>query len=65
MVKNLPTTKKGTQSQCSGTIQRDGVGWEVEGGFRIGGTDVHPWLIHVNVRQKPSHCYQVIIIQLN
>ena len=25
------------------------VGW---GGFRIGGTHVHPWLIHVDVWQK-------------
>ena len=31
-------------------------GWNGEGGergFRTGGTDIHPWLIHVNVWQKP------------
>ena len=44
----------------------EGWGWEGGGrGVQDRGTDVHPWLIHVNVRQKPSHCYQVIIIQLN
>ena len=44
--------KQGTQSQCSETTQRDGVGREVEGGAQDGRTYVHPWLIHVNVRQK-------------
>ena len=33
--------------------QRDGVGREVGGGFRLGGTHVHPWVIHVDVWQKP------------
>ena len=28
--------KQGTQSQCSGTTQRDRVGREVGGGFRMG-----------------------------
>ena len=27
-------------------------GWDGEGGGR-GAGDVHPWLLHVNVRQKP------------
>jgi len=31
----------------------DGVGSEEGGGFRMGGTNVQPWLIHVNVWQKP------------
>jgi len=30
--------KEGTQSKCTGTTQRDGVGREVEGGFRMGDT---------------------------
>ena len=30
-------TKQGTQSQCSGTTQRDKVGREVGGVFRMGG----------------------------
>ena len=41
-------------------------GWDGEGGgrgLRDGGTHVHPWLIHVNVRQKPPHC-KVINLQL-
>ena len=29
--------KQGTQSQCSGTTQSDGVGREVGGGFRVRG----------------------------
>ena len=41
--------KQGTQSQCSGTTQRDRVEREVGGGFRIRGTHVYPWLIHVDI----------------
>ena len=44
--------KQGTQSRCSGTTQRDGMGKEVGGGFQDRGTDVHLWLIHVDVWQK-------------
>ena len=37
-------------------------GWNGEGGGR--GTDVHPWLIHVDVWQKtPQYC-KVITFQL-
>ena len=42
-----------------------GMGW---GGRREGGsgwgTDVHPWLIHVNVWQKPLQYCKVISLQL-
>ena len=56
--------KQGTQSWCSGTTQRDGMGrWER--GFRIGGTHVHLWLIDVNIWQKPPQYCKVIILQLN
>ena len=44
----------------------DPEGWDGEGGgrgFRMG-TDVHPWLIHVNVWQKPLQYYEVISLQL-
>ena len=45
------------------TTQRDGMGREVGGGFRMGDTCT-PWLIHVNVWQKPlQHC-KVINLQL-
>ena len=37
---------------------------EVGGGFSIRG-HVHPWLIHVDVWQKPSQNCKVIILQLN
>jgi len=41
-------------------------GWGGEGGergFRMGG-HVHPWLIHVNVWQKPPQYCKVISLQL-
>ena len=38
--------KQGTQSWCSGTTQRDGVGREVGEGFRMGGhMGTHGWFI--------------------
>ena len=56
--------KQGTQSQCTGTTQRDGMGREVGGGFRKG-PHVHLGLIHVNVWQKlPQYC-KVISLQIN
>ena len=36
---------------CTGMIQRNDMGWEVGGGSGLG-THVHPWWIHVNVRQN-------------
>ena len=42
-------------------------GWDGEGGRREGqdgGTHVHPWLIHVNVWQKPLQYCEVISLQL-
>ena len=52
-----------------------GWGWRWERGIRMGwrgrqeggsgwGTHVNPWLIHVNVWQKPLQYYKVIILQL-
>ena len=35
-----------------------------EWGVQDGGTPVHPWLIHVNVWQKPPQYYKVISLQL-
>ena len=40
----------------------DPEGWDGEGGER--GVQVHPWLIHVNVWQKPLQYYKVIRLQL-
>ena len=45
--------KQGTQSLCSGTTQRDEVRRQVGADSRQG-THLHPWLIHINVWQKPS-----------
>ena len=42
-------------------------GYGEEGGgreFRMGGTQIYLWLIHVTVWQKPSKYYKVIILQL-
>ena len=48
---------------CTGMTQRDGMGREVGGGSGWG-THVNPWLIHVNVWQKPLHYCKVISPQL-
>ena len=45
----------------------DPEGWDREGGKEGGsawGTHVHPWLIHVNVWQKPLQYCKVISLQL-
>ena len=55
--------KQSTQSQHSGTTQSVGVGRDVGGGFRMEG-HVYPWLIHVDIWQKPPQYYKVIILQL-
>ena len=42
-------------------------GWGGEGGGRgvqDGATHVHPWVIYVDVWQKPPHYHKVIILQL-
>ena len=47
------TCVMGTQSQSSGTTQRDRLrgNWE---GVQDGGTHVNLWPIHVDIWQKPS-----------
>ena len=47
----------------TGKIQRDGKGREARGGSGWG-THVNPWLIHVNVWQKPLQYCKVISLQL-
>ena len=56
--------KQGTQSQYSGTTQRDELERDVEGGVQDGGTHVHPWQTHVDVWQKLLQYCKVIILQL-
>ena len=51
------------QGWYTGMIHRDGMGREVGGGSRWG-THVSPWLIHVNVCQKPLQYCKVISLQL-
>ena len=46
---------------CTGMTQRDGMGREVGSGW---GTHANPWLIHVNVWQKPLQYCKVISLQL-
>ena len=38
--------------------------WEVGGRFKRKGTHVYPWLIHVDVWQKPTQYCNVTILQL-
>ena len=51
------------QGWCTGMTQRDGMGREVGGGSGWG-THVNPWLIHVNVWQKPLQYCKLISLQL-
>ena len=54
----------GAHSWFTGMTLRDGMGgrWEGVSGW---GTHVHPWLIYVNVWQKPLQYCKVISLQLN
>ena len=51
------------QAWYTGRTQRDGIGREVGGGSGWE-THVNPWLIHVNVWQKPLQYCKVISLQL-
>ena len=51
------------QGWCTGMTLRDGMGREVGGGLGWG-THVNPWLINVNVWQKPLQYCKVISLQL-
>ena len=51
------------QGWCTRMTQRDGMEREVGGGIGWG-THVNPWLIHVNVWQKPLKYCKVISLQL-
>ena len=55
--------RQGAQGWCTGMTLRDGMGGRWEGGSGWG-THVHPWLIHVNVWQKPPQYCKVISLQL-
>ena len=55
--------RQGAQGWYTGMTMSDGMGrgWEWGSGW---GTHVHPWLIHVNVWQKPPQYWKVISFQL-
>ena len=55
--------RQGAQGQCTWMTLRDGMERE-EGGGSGWGTQVHPWLIHVNVWQNPLQYCKVISLQL-
>ena len=56
-VKRIASPGSMHDTGCSGLVHWDNPeGWDGEGGGRGSsgwGTHVHPWLIHVNVWQKP------------
>ena len=65
-VKQIPSPgrcmRQGAWGLCSGMTQRDGMErWKRGSGW---GTHVHPWLIHVNVWQKPLQYCKVVSLQL-
>ena len=55
------------ETGCSEQVPWDDCeGWNGEGGGEGGsgwGTHIHPWLIHVNVWQKPPQYCKIIILQ--
>ena len=62
-VKQITSPGSMHDTGCLGLVHWDDPeGWDVEGGGRGGsgwGTHVYPWLIHVNVWQKPlQYCNQ-------
>ena len=56
--------RQGAQGWCTGMTQKDGMRREMGGVFRMGNT-CQPWLIHVNVWQKPLQYCKLINLQLN
>ena len=52
-----------TSAQSGLVHWEDPEGWDGEGGSEWG-THVNPWLIHVNVWQKPLQYCEVISLQL-
>ena len=56
--------RQGAQGWYTGMTLRGGMGRE-DGGGSGWGTHVHPWLIHINVWQKPLQYCKVISLQLN
>ena len=55
--------RQGAQGWCTGMTLWDGM-WQEVGGGSGWGTHVHPWLIHVNIWQKPPQYYKVINFKL-
>ena len=55
------------ETECSGLVHWDDPeGWDGEGSHQDSGwrTHVHPWLIHVNIWQKPVQYCKVTSLQL-
>ena len=60
-----PSSIHETEVKAGAMGQPRGMGWEGRWeGVSGWGTHVHPWLIHVNVWQKPPQYCKVIILQL-
>ena len=54
--------RQDAQGWCTAMTLRDGMGTEM-GGDSGWGTHIHPWLIHVNVWQKPLQYFKLISLQ--
>jgi len=55
--------RQGAQGWCTGMTQRDGMGREMGGGFRMGDLCT-TMAVHVNVWQKPPQYCKEISLQL-
>ena len=51
-VKQITSSGSMHDTGCTGMTQRDGMGREVGGGFRMGNVCIHPWQIHVDIWQN-------------
>ena len=65
-MKQIASPGSMNETGCSGLVHWDDPeGWDGEGSGREGwGTPVYPWLIHVDVWQKPLQNCKVISLQL-
>ena len=63
MTSQVWSIKQDTQRRCTGTTQRDGMGWEMGRGFTTG-EHMYTWGLFMSIWQKPPQYCKVISFQL-